>query len=73
MYVPPNLSYSSAQLGAYRLTMGQLFDKVTVIYEGRQVFFGNTAEGRAYFEESGFECELPWFLDPIFYVSLCLT
>ncbi|KAJ5530797.1 CDR ABC transporter, partial [Penicillium freii] len=33
-----------------------LFDKVTVLYEGRQVFFGNTSEGRAYFEELGFEC-----------------
>ncbi|KAK4865296.1 hypothetical protein LT330_009407 [Penicillium expansum] len=33
-----------------------LFDKVTVLYEGRQVFFGNTFEGRAYFEELGFEC-----------------
>ncbi|CAI7643179.1 unnamed protein product [Penicillium discolor] len=33
-----------------------LFDKVTVLYEGRQVFFGSTAEGRAYFEELGFEC-----------------
>lgn len=53
--------------------MGQLFDKVTVLYEGRQVFFGNTAEGRAYFEELGFECRLPRFLDPILYVYLRLT
>ena len=73
MYVTPTLSYSSPQSGAYRLTMGQLFDKVTVLYEGRQVFFGKTSEGRAYFEELGFECELLWFLDPIFYVCLCLT
>lgn len=69
----PTLSYSSPRLGAYRLTMGQLFDKVTVLYEGRQVFFGNTSEGRAYFEELGFECELPGFLDPILYVCFCLT
>ncbi|CAG8905870.1 unnamed protein product [Penicillium egyptiacum] len=33
-----------------------LFDQVTVLYEGRQIFFGQTAEARAYFEELGFEC-----------------
>ncbi|OGE53517.1 hypothetical protein PENARI_c007G00791 [Penicillium arizonense] len=33
-----------------------LFDKVTVLYEGRQIFFGQTSEARTYFEELGFEC-----------------
>ncbi|KAJ6100307.1 CDR ABC transporter [Penicillium canescens] len=32
------------------------FDKVTVLYEGRQIFFGQTSEARTYFEELGFEC-----------------
>lgn len=35
----------------------QLFDKVTVIYEGRQIFFGRTDEAKAYFEGLGFCCE----------------
>ena len=33
-----------------------IFDRVTVIYEGRQIFFGRATEARAYFEELGFEC-----------------
>ncbi|OQD89391.1 hypothetical protein PENANT_c002G07605 [Penicillium antarcticum] len=33
-----------------------LFDKVTVLYEGRQIFFGQASEARAYFEDLGFEC-----------------
>ncbi|KAF4961927.1 hypothetical protein FSARC_9968 [Fusarium sarcochroum] len=32
------------------------FHRVTVLYEGRQVFFGKTSEAKAYFEELGFEC-----------------
>ncbi|KAJ5817413.1 CDR ABC transporter [Penicillium robsamsonii] len=34
----------------------ELFDQVTVLHEGRQIFFGQTSEARAYFEELGFEC-----------------
>ncbi|KAG9969922.1 pleiotropic drug resistance protein, ABC superfamily, partial [Aureobasidium melanogenum] len=33
-----------------------LFDKVIVLYEGRQIFFGATTEARAYFESLGFRC-----------------
>ncbi|OLN94130.1 Multidrug resistance protein CDR2 [Colletotrichum chlorophyti] len=33
-----------------------LFDKVTVLYEGRQIFFGRVDEAKAYFEELGFLC-----------------
>lgn len=33
-----------------------LFDKVIVLYEGRQIFFGRTTEARAYFEGLGFHC-----------------
>ncbi|KAF9764062.1 hypothetical protein IL306_002905 [Fusarium sp. DS 682] len=33
-----------------------LFDKVIVLYEGRQIFFGKTDEAQAYFENLGFIC-----------------
>ncbi|KAK2021293.1 hypothetical protein LX32DRAFT_733542 [Colletotrichum zoysiae] len=33
-----------------------LFDKVLVIYEGRQIFFGRTTDARQYFINLGFEC-----------------
>ncbi|KAK6345067.1 hypothetical protein TWF718_007006 [Orbilia javanica] len=34
----------------------ELFDKVTVLYDGRQVYFGKAAEARAYFINLGFDC-----------------
>lgn len=37
----------------------QAFDKVTVLYEGRQIYFGSTRDAKAYFENLGFDCELP--------------
>ncbi|KAK2063441.1 hypothetical protein LY76DRAFT_535057 [Colletotrichum caudatum] len=33
-----------------------LFDKVLVIYEGRQIFFGRTTDAKRYFINLGFEC-----------------
>lgn len=33
-----------------------LFDLVTVIYEGRQIFFGKCSEAKTYFEDLGFLC-----------------
>ncbi|KZL66398.1 ABC transporter [Colletotrichum tofieldiae] len=33
-----------------------LFDKVTVVYEGRQIFFGRGTEAKVYFEDLGFLC-----------------
>ncbi|KAH6615048.1 opaque-specific ABC transporter CDR3 [Boeremia exigua] len=33
-----------------------LFDKVTVLYEGRQIYFGPAREARDYFQRLGFEC-----------------
>lgn len=33
-----------------------MFDKVIVLYEGRQIFFGRTGEAKVYFEGLGFEC-----------------
>lgn len=33
-----------------------LFDKVIVLYDGYQIYFGRTTEARAYFEKMGFHC-----------------
>ncbi|KAK3044522.1 hypothetical protein LTS18_001042, partial [Coniosporium uncinatum] len=33
-----------------------LFDKVIVLYEGRQIFFGRTTEAKQFFMNMGFEC-----------------
>ncbi|KAF2420355.1 hypothetical protein EJ08DRAFT_673206 [Tothia fuscella] len=34
----------------------ELFDKVLLLYEGRQIFFGKTIEAKRYFEELSFIC-----------------
>ncbi|PGH03637.1 hypothetical protein AJ80_08658 [Polytolypa hystricis UAMH7299] len=33
-----------------------VFDKVTVLYEGRQIYFGRTDEARKFFFDMGFDC-----------------
>lgn len=33
-----------------------VFDKVTVLYEGRQIFFGRTTDAKDYFVNMGFHC-----------------
>lgn len=33
-----------------------IFDKVTVLYDGHQIFFGSTKDGKKYFENLGFQC-----------------
>ncbi|KAE8325069.1 ABC-2 type transporter-domain-containing protein [Aspergillus sergii] len=33
-----------------------VFDKVTVLYEGRQIYFGRTTEAKQFFVDMGFEC-----------------
>lgn len=33
-----------------------LFDKVCVLYEGEQIFFGRTTDAKAFFEDMGFDC-----------------
>lgn len=32
------------------------FDKAVVLYEGREIYFGPTAEAKSYFEEMGWHC-----------------
>ncbi|CAH0002311.1 unnamed protein product [Clonostachys byssicola] len=34
-----------------------LFDKVLLLYKGRQIFFGSTKRAKQYFEELGFHCQ----------------
>lgn len=36
--------------------MLQVFNKVIVLYEGQQIYFGNTKDARKFFEDMGFEC-----------------
>ena len=38
------------------LTISQVFDKVAVLYEGRQIFFGAKDEAKQYFIDMGYEC-----------------
>jgi ATP-binding cassette subfamily G (WHITE) protein 2 (PDR) len=33
-----------------------LFDKVLLLYEGRQIFFGRTGDAKKYFTDMGFDC-----------------
>ncbi len=35
-----------------------MFDKVTLLYEGRQIYFGNIHAAKTYFINMGFECPL---------------
>ncbi|OAQ63731.1 ABC transporter CDR4 [Purpureocillium lilacinum] len=46
-----------------------LFDKVTVLYEGRQIYFGPTASAKQFFVDMGFECPISQ-TDPDFLTSL---
>ncbi|KAF9877262.1 ABC-2 type transporter [Colletotrichum karsti] len=34
----------------------ELFDKVLLLYEGRQIYFGKTTEAKSYFQRLGFVC-----------------
>jgi hypothetical protein len=38
------------------LTIDQLFDKVLLLYEGRQIYFGRVGDAKSYFENLGYEC-----------------
>ncbi|EEB87302.1 hypothetical protein MPER_15408, partial [Moniliophthora perniciosa FA553] len=33
-----------------------IFDKVTVLYEGHQIYFGRAEAAKQYFVDMGFEC-----------------
>jgi ABC-type multidrug transport system ATPase subunit len=39
-----------------RVDVLKVFDKVTVLYEGRQIYFGRIHEAKEFFTTMGFEC-----------------
>lgn len=52
------LSGTTACVSIYQAsqTTYDLFDKVLLLYEGRQIFFGKTTEAKQYFLDLGFDC-----------------
>ncbi|KAK0638318.1 ZEB2-regulated ABC transporter 1 [Lasiodiplodia hormozganensis] len=52
------LAESTAMVAIYQAPQKayDLFDKVTVLYEGRQIYFGRVDEAKQYFQDLGFEC-----------------
>lgn len=56
--ISANLMRTTALVSIYQAgeNIYETFDKVTVLYQGRQVYFGRTTEARAYFEDMGFQC-----------------
>ncbi|KAK9478905.1 ABC-2 type transporter-domain-containing protein [Lipomyces japonicus] len=53
-----NLLKNTAIVAIYQAgeNIYQLFDKVTVIYRGRQIYFGPANRAKAYFEQMGYQC-----------------
>ena len=52
------MANSTAAVAIYQAPQSayDYFDKAIVLYEGRQIYFGNAREARAYFEDMGFIC-----------------
>ena len=52
------LDGATACLAIYQASQAiyDVFDKVTVLYEGRQIYFGPTSEAKTFFTNMGFEC-----------------
>ena len=52
------LGGTTACLAIYQASQSayDVFDKVVVLYEGRQIYFGRTTEAKAFFTTMGFEC-----------------
>lgn len=53
-----SLAGSTAVVAIYQASQSiyDIFDKVVVLYEGRQIYFGPTAEAKAFFVNMGFSC-----------------
>ncbi|KKK14331.1 multidrug resistance protein [Aspergillus ochraceoroseus] len=49
---------TSACVAIYQASQSayDVFDKVTVLYEGRQIYFGKTRDAKKFFVDIGFEC-----------------
>lgn len=56
--VSTNLLKTTALVTIYQAgeNIYKTFDKVTVLYKGKQVYFGHISEAKAYFENMGFQC-----------------
>ncbi|QBM88980.1 ATP-binding cassette, subfamily G (WHITE), member 2, SNQ2 [Metschnikowia aff. pulcherrima] len=56
--VSTNLLKKTALVTIYQAgeNIYETFDKVTVLYSGKQVYFGPIDEAKAYFEKMGYEC-----------------
>jgi len=53
-----DLTDATAAVAIYQApqTAYDFFDKVILLYQGRQIFFGRTTDAQRYFENMGFEC-----------------
>ncbi|KAJ3926824.1 MAG: AtrD, ABC-transporter [Lentinula lateritia] len=49
---------STAVIAIYQASQSiyDIFDKVTVLYEGRQIYFGRTEDAKKFFVDMGFQC-----------------
>ena len=65
------LSGATACVSIYQAsqTTYDLFDKVLLLYQGRQIFFGKTTEAKQYFLDLGFDCPTRQ-TDPDFLTSM---
>lgn len=52
------MSGATAAVAVYQASQSiyDIFDKVVVLYEGRQIYFGHTTEAKAFFTNMGFVC-----------------
>ena len=53
-----SLAGSTAAVAIYQASQSiyDIFDKVVLLYEGRQIYFGRTTEAKAFFTDMGFVC-----------------
>ncbi|KAI9149007.1 ATP-binding cassette transporter CGR1 [Paramyrothecium foliicola] len=53
-----DIGHQSNAVAIYQASQAiyDLFDKATVLYEGRQIYFGPASEAKAYFERQGWHC-----------------
>ncbi|KAH8590585.1 AtrD, ABC-transporter [Bisporella sp. PMI_857] len=60
MRLSTELSGSTAIVAIYQASQSiyDVFDKVAVLYEGRQIYFGNINAAKTFFVNMGFECPL---------------
>lgn len=56
--ISTSLSRATAAVAIYQASQSiyDIFDKVVVLYEGRQIYFGPTTSAKAFFVDMGFHC-----------------